>query len=169
MFPLCSAFPIDWSIGFWSGYIPAQSGYIDRLANRPAPPISRLRPAIQPARSVEESQRAEPHPSPAAISLAQASDFERLLRIDNDCRSKDVIIAQCTWPARPGYHLEASVTHPSLAAVAVLFDYDPAVIAIIDEAQFQRRPVTIDRNAQASRSMRLADDQLDGLSLSGVE
>lgn len=61
------------------------------------------------------------------------------------------------------------MTHPSLAAVAVLFDYDPAVIAIIDEAQFQRRPVTIDRNAQASRSMRLADDQLDGLSLSGVE
>lgn len=109
------------------------------------------------------------HPSPAAITPAQAHDFERLLRGDNGRRSEDAIIAQRGQPAIRGYHLEASVTHLSLASIAVLFDYDPAVITIIDEAQFQRRPVTIARDTQASLSMRLADDRLGNLSWSGVE
>lgn len=111
----------------------------------------------------------EARPSPAGITLAQARDFECLLRSDNGGRVEDVISAQRGRPAMRGYHLEASVTHLSLAAIAVLFDYDPAVIAIIDEAQFQRRPVTIDRDAQASLSIRLADDQLDDLSWSAVK
>ncbi len=128
--------------------------------------------AVQPARieAVIACQLlGERYPSPAAISLAQARDFEHLLRGDNGRRFEDVIIAQRGRPAIRGYHLEASVTHLSLAAIAVLFDYDPAVIAIIDEAQFQRRPVTIDRDAQASLLMRLADDQLGDLSWSAVK
>lgn len=128
--------------------------------------------AVQPARieAVIACQLlSKTPPLPAAISLAQARDFERLLRGDNGRRPEDVIIAQRGQPAIRGYHLEASVTHLSLAAIAVLFDYDPAVIAIIDEAQFQRRPVTIDRDAQASLSMRLADDQLGDLSWSGAK
>ncbi|MEG3093389.1 hypothetical protein [Sphingomonas sp. PB1R3] len=126
----------------------------------------------QPARidAVIASQLlSETHPSPAAISLAQARDFARLLHRDNGGQSDDGIIAQRGRPAVRGYHLEASVTHLSLAAIAVLFDYDPAVIAIIDEAQFQRRPVTITRDTQASLSMRLAGDQLGDLAWSGVE
>lgn len=102
--------------------------------------------AVQPARidAVIVCQLlSETHPSPAAITLAQARDFERLLRGDNGRRCGDITIAQRGLLAIRGYHLEASVTHLSLAAIAVLFDYDTAVIAIIDEAQFQRRPVTI--------------------------
>lgn len=109
------------------------------------------------------------HPLPAAISLAQARDFERLLYRDNVGQADDGIIAQRGRPAMRGFHLEASVTHLSLAAIAVLFDYDPAVIAIIDEAQFRCRPVTIARDAKASLSMRLADDQLGDLSSPSVD
>lgn len=112
---------------------------------------------------------AKTHPSPTAITLAQAHDFERLLYQDKSGQADDSIIAQRGRPTMRGYHLEASVTHLSLAAIAVLFDYDPAVIAIIDEAQFQRRAVTIARDTQASLSIRLADDQSGDLSWSGVD
>ena len=108
------------------------------------------------------------HPSPAAITITQARDFERLLRGNDGCRTEDVIVAQRGQPAMRSYHLEASVTHLSLAAIAVLFDYDPGVITIIDEAQFQRRPVTIARDTHGSLSLRLADGQLGDLSWSRV-
>lgn len=65
-----------------------------------------LHHAVQPARidAVIACQLlSETHPSPAAISLAQARDFERLLRRNNGGQSDDGITAQRGRPAMCDY------------------------------------------------------------------
>ncbi|MGF7152088.1 hypothetical protein FHS96_005757 [Sphingomonas zeicaulis] len=49
---------------------------------------------------------------------------------------------------RPSHYLQARVCPLAVASIAAIFDFDPAVIAVVDEAQFRQRRISINRSCE---------------------
>lgn len=79
----------------------------------------------------------------AAISTCQFAAFRALLRDEGE---RSGIVLADPDPEEGGFlsnHLEARVCPLALATIARLFDYDEAVITVVEEAQFRRRRISV--------------------------
>lgn len=82
-------------------------------------------------------------PSPAVITPDQLGALRDLLN-DHSARTETAMVVPVYGePACGSFEMEARVCPLALASVARCFDHDPAVIAVIDEAQFRGRRVRI--------------------------
>ena len=79
----------------------------------------------------------------AAMTACQLAAFRALLREQGE---RCGIVLADPDPEESGFpsnHLEARVCPVALATIARLFDYDEAVITVVEEAQFRRRRVSV--------------------------
>ncbi|MFK3890662.1 hypothetical protein [Sphingomonas sp. NPDC079357] len=82
-------------------------------------------------------------PSPAVITPDQLGAFRDLLG-DHTARTGDAMVIPIHGePASGVFEIEVRVCPLALASIARFFDHDPAVIAVIDEAQSWARRVRI--------------------------
>ena len=83
-------------------------------------------------------------PQAAAVITPDQFGALRDLLLDHAVRTDTSMIIPTTEMAdEPGFELEARVCPVALASLSKCFDHDPAVIAILDEAQYLGRRVTI--------------------------
>ncbi|WP_298089072.1 hypothetical protein [uncultured Sphingomonas sp.] len=86
----------------------------------------------------------------AAITTCQLAAFRTFLREQGE---RYGIVLADPDPDERGFlpnHLEARVCPVALATIARLFDYDEAVITVVEEAQFRRRRISVYPVDQAS-------------------
>lgn len=89
----------------------------------------------------------------AVVTARQLAAFRGFLRAEGDRLG-----LQLLEPDKyPGESFEARVCPIALASITARFDHDPAVIAVVEEAQFRARRVSIHRDrAAAEIRMRVA-------------
>ncbi len=102
-------------------------------------------------------------PAPVAVITARRlSAFRRYLRAESDRLGHALIVPD----AMISDHFEARVCPLALAAVTAVFDHDPAVISVIEEAQFRGRRIVVTHSADAAQIiMRVASTSDCGLML----
>lgn len=79
----------------------------------------------------------------AEISTAQLADFCSLLRGEGRRLATSLIDLDDDNESPPTWGFEVRVCPVSLATLAATFEFDPQVIAVLDEAQFRARRVSI--------------------------
>jgi hypothetical protein len=82
-------------------------------------------------------------PSPAVITPDQLGALRDLLAEHSAQTGAPMVMPIHGEPVSGSFEIEASVCPLALASIACCFDHDPAVIAVIDEAQFRGRRVRI--------------------------
>ena len=82
-------------------------------------------------------------PSPAVITPDQLGALRDLVDEHSGRTGVPMVIPIHGGPAPGSFEIEVRVCPLALASIARCFDHDPAVIAIIDEAQFRARRVRI--------------------------
>lgn len=89
-------------------------------------------------------------PPPAPVAAEALTDFIAMLRSESARLGVPLLD-----PVRPdaSFTFEARVCPLPLATLARPFDHDPAVIAVLDEAQFRRRQVVIAADAHGFASI----------------
>lgn len=98
----------------------------------------------------------------AVITARQLAAFRRYLRAEGDRIGADLIEPD----EYLGDSFEARVCPLALAAVTGQFDHDPAVISVVEEAQFRGRRVAVHHDAEvAAITMRVALSSDCGLEL----
>ncbi len=88
-------------------------------------------------------------PTPAIITPDQLAALRELLSEQSVRLGFALLLPIYGVTGDPWFEFDARVCHLSLASVSKCFDHDPAVIAVLDEAQFLGRRVRI---AQTERS-----------------
>lgn len=82
-------------------------------------------------------------PSPAVITPDQLGALRDLLAEQSARTGAPMVMPIHGEPVSGSFEIEARVCPLALASIARCFDHDPAVIAVIDEAQFRGRRVRI--------------------------
>lgn len=82
----------------------------------------------------------------AVLASEQLTHFLDILRAESDRSNTVLLDGEGDLAAMLSDGFEARVCPVALAVLARVFDYDCAVIAVIDEAQFRRRKITIWRD-----------------------
>lgn len=98
----------------------------------------------------------------AVITARQLASLRRVLRAEGD----RIGIALIEPDDIIGDSFEVRVCPLALAAVTAIFDHDPAVISVVEEAQFRGRRVCVHHNSSAAEiTMRVALTSDSGLEL----
>jgi hypothetical protein len=82
-------------------------------------------------------------PSPAVITPDQLGALRDLVDEHSGRTGAPMVIPIHGEPASGSFEIEVRVCPLALASIARCFDHDPAVIAVIDEAQFRARRVRV--------------------------
>ncbi|WP_230771791.1 hypothetical protein [Sphingomonas sp. Leaf4] len=95
----------------------------------------------------------------APVTADQLATFVAELTNATGCDSAPMLYPDYGTIDGPIFSFEARVCPLALAVVTAIFDHDPAVIAVVDEAQYLGRRVRISRTRQgASIRLELADN-----------
>lgn len=89
-------------------------------------------------------------PTPAIIMPDQLAALRELLSEQSLRLGFSLLLPIYGVTGDPWFEFDARVCHLSLASVSKCFDHDPAVIAVLDEAQFLGRRVRITQTERSS-------------------
>lgn len=95
-------------------------------------------------------------PTPAIVTPEQLASLRDLLADRSERMQVQLAFVDHDDPDDGSFAFEARVCPLSLASVAACFDHDPAVIAVLDEAQFRGRRIRLSRDAARGDAIRLA-------------